>query len=57
VSLGGLDTIICSPVLTSHRHLNPEEREREEIKDNLLRLSAGIEDADDLWEDLEQALG
>ena len=56
VSLGGLDTIICSPALTSHRYLRPEEREREGIRDNLLRLSTGIEDADDLWEDLEQAL-
>lgn len=56
VSLGGLDTIICSPALTSHRHLSNEEKESEGIKDNLLRLSAGIEDADELWDDLQQAL-
>ena len=57
VSLGGLDTIICSPELTSHRHLNVEQLEREGIRPGLLRLSVGIEDADDLWADLEQAIG
>jgi cystathionine beta-lyase len=56
VSLGGVDTIICSSVLTSHRHLTSEEREREGIRNNLLRLSVGIEDPDDLIEDLRQAL-
>ena len=56
VSLGGVDTIICSSVLTSHRHLSPEEREREGIRNGLLRLSVGIEDPADLIEDLTQAL-
>jgi cystathionine beta-lyase len=56
VSLGGLDTTICSPTLTSHRHLNAEEKSREGITDNLLRLSVGIEDVDDLWADLKQAI-
>ncbi|MFC2116214.1 trans-sulfuration enzyme family protein [Bacteroidota bacterium] len=56
VSLGGLDTTICSPSLTSHRHLSAIEKESEGIRDNLLRLSVGIEDADDLWDDIEQAL-
>jgi len=56
VSLGGVDTIVCSSVLTSHRHLSLEEREREGIRINLLRLSVGIEDPDDLIEDLTQAL-
>ncbi|MFC2098106.1 trans-sulfuration enzyme family protein [Bacteroidota bacterium] len=55
VSLGGLDTIICSPAMTSHRHLSPEDKTREGISNNLLRLSVGVEDCDDLWEDLEQA--
>jgi len=55
VSLGGVDTIICSPVMTSHRHLSKEEREREGIRNNLLRLSVGIENAEDIIEDLEQA--
>ncbi len=55
VSLGGLDTTICSPSLTSHKHLNAEEKESEGIRDKLLRLSVGIEDANELWTDLEQA--
>lgn len=56
VSLGGLDTIICSPSMTSHRHLSEEEMEREGISVNLLRLSVGIEDVDELWEDLVRAI-
>jgi cystathionine beta-lyase len=56
VSLGGVDTIICSPALTSHRHLSPREKITEGISDNLLRLSVGIEDQDDLLHDIEQAL-
>jgi cystathionine beta-lyase len=56
VSLGGVDTIICSPVMTSHRHLSEEEREMEGIRNNLLRLSVGIEEVNDIIEDLNQAL-
>jgi len=55
VSLGGVETIICSSILTSHRHLTMEEREREGIRSNLLRLSVGIEDTSDLIRDIEQA--
>jgi cystathionine beta-lyase len=57
MSLGGVETIICAPVTTSHRLVPKEQREAEGIKDNLLRLSVGIEDAGDLIKDLEQALG
>jgi cystathionine beta-lyase len=56
VSLGGVDSIICSPAHTSHRHLSPQEKKNEGISDNLLRLSVGIEDADDLLRDIEQAI-
>jgi cystathionine beta-lyase len=56
VSLGGVDTIVCSPFLTSHRHLSPEEKTIEGIGDNLIRLSAGIEAIEDITDDLEQAL-
>jgi cystathionine beta-lyase/cystathionine gamma-synthase len=56
ISLGGVDTIICSPALTSHRHLSKEERLKEGITDGLLRLSVGIENINDLIADLEQAL-
>ncbi len=56
VSLGGVDSIICSPALTSHRHLSVQEKLDEGIGENLLRLSVGIEDADDLLQDIEQAM-
>ena len=42
VSLGGVETIVCSPILTSHRHLSPEAKESEGIRDNLIRLSAAL---------------
>ena len=56
VSLGGVDSIISAPVLTSHRHLTPEEKARESITDKTLRLSVGIENVEDLIEDLQRAL-
>ena len=56
MSLGGVDSIICSPVLTSHRHLTREELNREGITEKILRLSLGIEDATDVIYDLKQAL-
>lgn len=57
MSLGGIESTICAPVTTSHRLVSKEQREAEGIKDNLLRLSVGIEDAADLIRDLELALG
>jgi len=56
ISLGGLETICCSPAHTSHRHLGPEGRKAEGISEELIRLSVGIEDVEDLKEDMEQAL-
>lgn len=56
MSLGGVESIICAPAITSHRLVSQKQREEEGIKDNLLRLSAGIEEANDLIADLEQAL-
>jgi len=56
VSLGGVETLICSPAETSHAGLPAEERCRIGISDSLLRLSVGIENADDLIADIEQAL-
>jgi cystathionine beta-lyase len=52
VSLGGVETTICQPVATSHAKMPAAERERLGITPNLLRLSVGIEDVDDLIEDL-----
>lgn len=56
VSLGGIESLICPPALTTHRRLSKSERNRAGIKDNLIRLSVGIEDAQDLTDDLEGAL-
>ena len=56
MSLGGLETICSSPAHTSHRHLGPEGRREEGISEELIRLSVGIEDVEDLKADLEQAL-
>lgn len=56
VSLGGIETTICSPAVTSHAKMTQAERERTGITPSLLRLSVGIENIDDLLEDIEEAL-
>ncbi|MBI5409161.1 MAG: PLP-dependent transferase [Nitrospirae bacterium] len=56
LSLGGVETTICDPATTSHQKVSVEVRKRLGISDNLLRLSVGIENKDDLLEDLRQAL-
>jgi cystathionine beta-lyase len=56
VSLGGIETTVCSPAKTSHAKMSAEERKRIGVSDALLRLSVGIEHVDDLMEDLEQAM-
>ena len=56
VSLGGVETTICAPAVTSHAKMSAAERLRVGITDGLLRLSVGIEQVDDLREDLEQAM-
>jgi cystathionine beta-lyase/cystathionine gamma-synthase len=55
-SLGGTESLITRPAATSHLGLAPEERERLGITQGLVRLSIGLEAADDLIADLEQAL-
>ena len=55
-SLGGVESLISQPSSMTHAGLSRQEREKIGITDNLLRLSVGIEDAEDLKEDLEQAL-
>ncbi|MBS1542700.1 MAG: PLP-dependent transferase, partial [Bacteroidetes bacterium] len=57
VSLGGVESTICSPVKTSHSKVPPAERKKMGISDKLLRLSVGIEDAQDLIHDLKGAIG
>ncbi|MGK9126631.1 aminotransferase class I/II-fold pyridoxal phosphate-dependent enzyme [Olivibacter sp. SA151] len=56
LSLGGVESLICSPAETSHRAMSTEERLKLGIKDNLLRLSVGIEDQNDLIADLKSAI-
>jgi cystathionine beta-lyase len=55
LSLGGVETIICAPVTTSHQKMTDEERAELGITDSLLRLSVGIEDVDDIKADIDQA--
>ncbi len=56
LSLGGVETIICSPAQTSHLKMSDDDRADLGITDHLLRLSVGIEDPDDLIADIENAL-
>ena len=56
VSLGGVESILSYPVKMSHACVPEEERLKQGITSGLIRLSVGIEDREDLIEDLEQAL-
>ncbi len=56
-SLGGVESLVTQPCTTTHHWLTPEERARRGISDAMLRLSIGLEDAQDLIADLTQALG
>jgi cystathionine gamma-lyase len=55
-SLGGVESLMCHPATMTHASVPPEERARIGITDALIRLSVGVEDAEDLLEDLEQAI-
>jgi cystathionine gamma-synthase len=55
-SLGGVEALVEQPALMSFWDLPPEERQRIGMTDNLVRLALGIEEADDVIRDLEQAL-
>jgi cystathionine beta-lyase/cystathionine gamma-synthase len=55
-SLGGVESVVSIPVLTSHLTVPPEERKKMGITEQMIRLSVGIESADDLIADLEHAL-
>ncbi|MBT3233081.1 MAG: aminotransferase class I/II-fold pyridoxal phosphate-dependent enzyme [Calditrichaeota bacterium] len=56
VSLGDCDTLICHPASTTHAKYTPEELAEAHIGESMIRLSVGIEDAQDICDDLEQAL-
>lgn len=56
-SLGGVESLINHPASMTHASIPREERIKNGLKDSLIRLSVGIEDAEDLIEDLEKAIG
>jgi len=56
VSLGGVETLVQHPASMTHAEVPPEEKHKAGITDDLVRYSVGIEDADDLIMDIEQAL-
>jgi cystathionine gamma-synthase/methionine-gamma-lyase len=55
-SLGDVHTMMLYPVMSSHREIPPKQRERLGIRENLVRLSVGIEAPEDITADLDQAL-
>jgi cystathionine beta-lyase/cystathionine gamma-synthase len=56
VSLGGVDSLACIPALTTHQGINPQTLEDMGISESTVRLSVGIEDIDDLYNDIISAL-
>ena len=56
-SLGGVESLIGHPVTMTHAAIPKEEREKIGVVDSLIRLSVGVEDAEDLIDDLKQAIG
>jgi cystathionine gamma-synthase len=55
-SLGGVESLIEQPLVMSYYEVSPEDRQRFGIPDNMIRISCGIENTEDLIEDLRQAL-
>jgi cystathionine beta-lyase/cystathionine gamma-synthase len=55
-SLGGVESLVSIPVLTSHAMISADQRAKMGVTEQLIRLSVGIENVDDLIADLEQAL-
>ena len=56
VSLGGIETLIEHPSTMTHSDMTCEEKQRAGISDNMIRISVGLEDPDDLVEDMKRAL-
>src|SRR6185295_15815622 len=55
-SLGGPETLLTRPWITSHAGMSPEERRKAGISEGLIRMSVGLESPDEIVEDLTQAL-
>jgi len=56
VNIGDCKSLACHPASTTHRQLSPEELAKAGVREEMIRLSIGIEHIDDLIEDLDQAL-
>ncbi len=56
-SLGGVESLLCHPATMTHAAIPAEERIKHGLKDTLIRLSVGIEDVQDLIQDIQQAIG
>ncbi|MFE3179464.1 trans-sulfuration enzyme family protein [Streptomyces violascens] len=57
VSLGSVDSLIQHPASISHRIVPEDDRASSGVSDRLLRMSVGLEDVEDLWRDIDRALG
>lgn len=55
-SLGDVHTLVLYPLIASHRNVSPKMRERMGIRENLVRVAVGIENVEDIKDDLDQAL-
>ena len=55
-SLGGVESLVCHPASMTHASIPKATREKVGITDRLIRLSVGIEDVDDIWSDVENAI-
>jgi O-acetylhomoserine (thiol)-lyase len=56
VNIGDAKSLACHPASTTHRQMSPEEQRQAGVTPEMIRLSVGIEHADDIVADLEQAL-
>lgn len=56
-SLGGVKSLCCHPATMTHKSIPQNQRRSAGVADSLIRLSVGLEDADDLVSDIEHALG
>jgi cystathionine beta-lyase/cystathionine gamma-synthase len=55
-SLGGSHTLVAHPASTTHRQVAPEARSAQGLTDGLIRISVGLEDAEDVVQDMERGL-
>jgi O-acetylhomoserine (thiol)-lyase len=56
VNIGDTRSLACHPATTTHRQLSPEELAKAGVREDMIRLSIGLEHIDDIMEDVNQAL-